>query len=322
MHESEFQDAISAASDVEFRVEAADRRRFNALMKSHHVGRLSLSEVECDPAIIERPGQNCNGSKAFVVVQIDGSGTIHYGEKKFSVAPGDFFIADSAHSYQNIFSTRVRRVVIRMDRDYLLARAPGASRLYGTRVAGNSGTARLFSSLLQTLLTELPEIDPRAHDLLGTRLVDMFALTMPLECMVSYPLSREDGDSLRRRALRQRILDHINLNLADPDLNTRKIADVIRVSPRYIQDLFAGTGITVRDYIRDQRLQRCHDTLRDRRQSHLTISQIAFDAGFNSLEHFCRCFLAKYGTSASSLRQSQAGIDYGENWLGYAGPLG
>lgn len=100
---------------------------------------------------------------------------------------------------------------------------------------------------------------------------------------------------------RQRILSHIDKHLDDPDLRTSSIADAFNVSSRYIQLIFADTGMTVSAYILDQRLNRAAERLRAGKVGHL-ISDVAFDVGFQDLSYFSRCFRSQFGMSAKQYR--------------------
>ncbi len=297
MRVAEFEDAISCASGVDLKVLPENSHNFSASMCSHAMGRLSLSEVECDSAVIERPSHGNQNNRYFVMVQLAGTGIIRYGANEFKITPGDFFVADSGDSYQNIFESRVRRLVIRMDRNDLLARLPQPASLCGRRIEGNNAIARVFGRLLNDLTVEAPNLNMHARAILSSSILDILALAVQ-----STNDNTESRQSSRRRANRERILEYISANLCNPQLDTGLIARELKVSTRYVQHVFEFSGTTVRDVVREQRLQQCYEWLLEPRLDDNSVSEIAFKAGFNSFEHFCRAFKTRYGMTPRSVR--------------------
>ncbi len=62
--------------------------------------------------------------------------------------------------------------------------------------------------------------------------------------------------------------------------------------------------------MRDQRLTRAHHVLSDPHSGGLTITAIAYAAGFGDLSYFSRCFRRRFGATPSEIR---AGVRQGES---------
>jgi AraC-like DNA-binding protein len=109
-------------------------------------------------------------------------------------------------------------------------------------------------------------------------------------------------DAPRIVTLRQseRIRDYIMGNL-DQDLTIDGIAKEVGASASSVQRHFkTHFGVTVFEFIRDQRLERANQALE---QDGVSIAQAAYIAGYSNAAHFATAFKRTYGVSPSSRRR-------------------
>ena len=66
--------------------------------------------------------------------------------------------------------------------------------------------------------------------------------------------------------------------------------------------LFQGDETTFTDFVLNQRLARAHKLLVAARFDASPISAIAFEAGFDDLSYFNRCFRRRYEATPSDIR--------------------
>lgn len=105
-----------------------------------------------------------------------------------------------------------------------------------------------------------------------------------------------------RAARLQAILDKIQDNFADPAISAQRIAQQLRLSPRYVHDLLQETGTSFAARVLELRLQRAHRMLADRRNDRMRISEIALLSGFSDVSYFNRCFRRRFGSTPSGAR--------------------
>ena len=105
-----------------------------------------------------------------------------------------------------------------------------------------------------------------------------------------------------RAARLQAILDKIRANFADPAISAQRIAQQLRLSPRYVYDLLQETGTSFAARVLELRLQRAHRMLADRRNDRMRISEIALLSGFSDVSYFNRCFRRRFGSTPSGAR--------------------
>jgi signal transduction histidine kinase/ligand-binding sensor domain-containing protein/DNA-binding response OmpR family regulator len=101
----------------------------------------------------------------------------------------------------------------------------------------------------------------------------------------------------------QRAIDYVIANLQDPQLSVDSIAGLFNLSRMQVyRKIKALTGKSVVEFIRMVRMKQAIKLM----DSHkLTLSEIAFEVGFNSASYFTRCFKEEYGKTPSEyLEQS------------------
>lgn len=107
----------------------------------------------------------------------------------------------------------------------------------------------------------------------------------------------------------------ISQRLADTTLTAESLARQIGVSRSTLYQMFEQYG-GVQKFIRQRRMHLVARSLRDARNRHRPISDIALSGGFPNLSAFSRDFRAQYGCSPRDYRREY------ENGLGYAGAAG
>ena len=94
----------------------------------------------------------------------------------------------------------------------------------------------------------------------------------------------------------------IEAKLSDPRLGPDEVARACFISKRYLHKLFESEGLSVCDWIRAARLDRCRRDLQDPTLAAETILSIASRWGLPSSAHFSRLFRAAYGCSPREYR--------------------
>lgn len=96
-------------------------------------------------------------------------------------------------------------------------------------------------------------------------------------------------------------VDYALEHLGNPDLGTALICQALDLSPRAVQKSFVRhVGLTPTAFITARRLERAASLLAcdDGR----TITDVAFEVGFNDSAFFTRCFRRRFGAAPSQWR--------------------
>lgn len=97
------------------------------------------------------------------------------------------------------------------------------------------------------------------------------------------------------------------------DCNINTLVTATGWSRRYLFKLFQSQQHSLSQYIQLQKLGQAFDRLTARQYSHLSINDIAMDAGFATQAHFARCFRQQFAMTPSQLRE-QLQQTLAENW--------
>ncbi|MBO0774552.1 MAG: helix-turn-helix domain-containing protein, partial [Actinobacteria bacterium] len=171
--------------------------------------------------------------------------------------------------------------------------------LAGVRIPGDRGAGALASALARQVADSVDELPAPELARLGTAVVDVLAVALAgrLDRAPAVPGAWE-------RTLLHRGYAFIEQHLADPGLSPRSIAAALHISLRYLHKLFEAEPVTVSDWIRRRRLQRCCQDLRDPAQHSRPAAAIGARWGFPSAPHFSRVFRDAYGTSPAEFRRT------------------
>ena len=91
-------------------------------------------------------------------------------------------------------------------------------------------------------------------------------------------------------------------NFSDPCLDVAKLCEISFMSPSSLRRAFIGTfGISPIKYITKLRMNKALSLLSE---NELSVSEIAFRAGFTDEKYFSRAFKERYGVPPSRLRKS------------------
>lgn len=117
-------------------------------------------------------------------------------------------------------------------------------------------------------------------------------------------LSATSGHSRSYKdGLLQRIAVYIMNNLREPILGPQTIAAAHGISPSYLHKLFHGADISVNQMIIERRLALCMKELCNPALNSLSVTEIAYRAGFANSAHFSTRFKKRYGFPPREARE-------------------
>jgi AraC-like DNA-binding protein len=140
--------------------------------------------------------------------------------------------------------------------------------------------------------------DPALLEHIRSTLLDLVVLALGS--------ARESTELERLRGLRaarvNEIISLIRAGFTDPSFSVGSIAQKVRVSPRYVNDLLHSTGESFTERVLELRLQKARTMLNDPRHDRLLVSSIAYECGFNDISYFNRCFKKRFGETPKGFR--------------------
>ncbi|MET8701320.1 AraC family transcriptional regulator [Kitasatospora sp. NPDC004723] len=100
-----------------------------------------------------------------------------------------------------------------------------------------------------------------------------------------------------------RVMAYARAHLADRDLTPERIAAEHAVSVRRLYTLLGGAGISLEQWLIEERLGKARRMLASARYDRLTVAAVSARCGFSSPSHFSRRFRSAHGVSPSEWRR-------------------
>ncbi len=243
-------------------------------------------------------------SSIWLVLLLEGEAEFFDGRQHYAVRAGDMTYGPSGVPATLTFKTDSRQLFIKVPQLALKQRLINPTSLTVGYLPGESGIARVLSSMLASLAAGLDDITDEQLRPVELSLTEFLITCLAEAGRLDGKAPVHGGAAAVKTAHLHRICQTIEALLGAPDLTPRRIADEHGVSLRYVQKLFAMSGQTFSSYVRMRRLERCRADLVSPLYADLSITEICYRWGFNASAHFSRAFREQFGESPSACRRA------------------
>ncbi|MDH6142332.1 AraC-like DNA-binding protein [Kitasatospora sp. GP30] len=280
-------------------------RPFEGRLESHRLGYVRVSTMEADATRVSRTaGLIARSPRAEpqvgVGVQVSGRAVLRQDGRRAEVAEGGLVLYDTARPYSFDYPERFRSHVFQVPRRLLGVPECDIRQAAGTAITSTEGFGAVLLPFLGTLAASAHSYPASVGDRLAGSVADLLIM---LVAQLTGPTATDPRTS--NGNLVERVRDHINRHLGDPELSPELIARAHHISVRYLHRLFEGEGVTVSRLIQQCRLEACARELARRSRTAPTVSAVAQRWGFVNPAHFSRAFRAAYGVSPREWRASR-----------------
>jgi AraC family transcriptional regulator, positive regulator of tynA and feaB len=291
---------------VELAPERFDRGiKFDGKIFQQSLSSISISRVMADAHCVNRTKHDISRSSEecfFANLQIAGRGLTRQGGCEVVSKPGDLVLVNTCQPYDITHDEPFDLISVKVPHTLLanrleLKRAPKVP-----HIAAEKGYGVVLRSYTMAILNDLDTEFMDSAPFLAENLVSL--ILSALSAANSNAASARLG--YQQYARLQAILGFIKLNIADPALNLGTVAQQFALSPRYVQKLFAATGMTFSRTVLSLRLECIASELTSRERLSCTISELAFAMGFNDFTYFSRAFKQQFGVTARDYRARHA----------------
>ena len=177
----------------------------------------------------------------------------------------------------------------------LRRRMPIVEQCCGRGFKLRDGAGVILKRMCELALSEGRHLTASEAAQFGAMLIDaVVTATSEAPEVLASPAVTQRSTALR---IYKQALRYIEEQLPNPGLDTASVAQHCRVSKRYLQAVFTEMGQTVCGVVREARLQRCREALRNPALRQQSVAQIALHWGFNDLPNFCRSYKARFDVS-------------------------
>ncbi|MDQ0746748.1 AraC-like DNA-binding protein [Streptomyces africanus] len=261
---------------------------------SNQLGSLRISQVQAGPQTVTRSRRLIRDGKEHLILTLQQRGTAikEQDGRQAWIGPGDFSLSDSSRPFRKTVQGDFSFTSFQFPRTDLRVSDEDLREVTATAFSGQEGSAALVAAYFARLAREAPGLDAFVGSQFAATALDLLALLINERCGRFASQAPEAA-----AATLVRVKDHILRHLADPGLSPPDIAAAHFMSVRYLHKLFQLEGVTVGEWIRTQRLERCRRDLLRSPALGYGVAAVARRWGFVSPSHFSRVFRAAYGVT-------------------------
>ncbi len=269
---------------------------------SHKLAKLSIYLSASDPFTVHRRSQDIEDDSAFdflVVVQLQGSAEIEQEKSGFTVDPDSLAIIPGGLPYRLSFPQTGKRLLLRIPLQVFHERVLGRQiRDFGVHVFSGAGLVQITIDLLKSLVMQAGNMTETERYTVAEVTLELMAAVLRSDAGCG---QNEHGSAQVARMTR--ILSYLEENYTRHDLTPARVAEANAVSTRHLHNLFQHSDVTVTRWLWERRLKAARDDILNLAMSGKSITEIAYNSGFNDSAHFSRTFKARFDISPSQLRK-------------------
>ena len=282
----------------------ADRHGFAAQLSMGQLGPVQFVRMSANRSHIERTRRHIrpNAPRLYsYLLQVRGSSVLNHWGHEAHLTAGDFVLCDSAVPHSFTIGDDSQIIMLRVDAQTMREHLPTPEQYCGLRLRHDVGLTGTMSAMIEKLDAQLECGFSSVHDARFARhMLDMLAMCYGIA------FEPEPNISAIVRGRHADVVRYIEEHLRDPELSSARVAEGLRISPRYLRTVFARSGGRVSAYIMRRRLEECAKQIRNPSWAGHTLTEIAFAWGFNSAAHFTRAFHDHYGITPREYRRTGA----------------
>lgn len=294
-----WQDAIC---EIYLKVDCAtDKSKdYEGFVRESRLGAVTLTDTLTSPQTVMRQsrhiaslGKDCY----YVGLAQSGSVNIRQGGSSITMHAGAGAIYYASEPYELRCNAKQRSFWIELPRQAFADHFDSGRSSIFTQFNLSRGLGRIAVEFCAALAAECDSLDPQSRARLGEQIMDIIALAISAE-----PDRQTTAERCVQQIRLQSVKRFIDAHLSDLDLSLEKIAKENGISLRYLHQLFRLTDVSVSEWLRMRRLQRCYDLLSSPEHATRTITEIAHSLGFCSSSHFSNLFRTQFGLRPSDVR--------------------
>jgi AraC-like DNA-binding protein len=279
---------------------AVQEDEYSGFVREIRLGAVTFTDTFISPQSIQRRNQHIGhfGKDCYYLgIEHMGEVSIHQAGGSFKLRRGAAALYYANEPYELRSPVKSRQFWVELPRhDFDLRFDSGRPPLL-KHIHLSRGLGRIVGEFCSTLADGSVKTDGPTGAKLGEQFMDILALALCGEA----DAPPADERSVQQARL-QSVKAYIESNLTDPNLSLAAIAKHNGISLRYLHQLFRAAEMSVSEWLRVRRLQRCYDLLTSPQNLNQSITEIAYSVGFSSSSHFSNLFRAQFNARPSDVR--------------------
>jgi AraC-like DNA-binding protein len=244
--------------------------------------------------IIKKSHKSIDSACLTIILQLSGNSSIKGAGNDLFLESNDIaFVANT--ELEKTISPNAEMVLLNIPMPLVLSRQPNIQALVGIGYKNHRPEIELVKNAICGAYNILPRISRSQHNNLLLSIIELLGIPEPER--LDRPKSEKRFDSSMK---------YVESYLGDQDFNADKLADLVHISRRRLDEIFVEKiGKSIANYIWDRRLERAANILDGQDGVRWSITDIAMANGFSDISHFSRAFKKRYGKSPVAFRRCQ-----------------
>ncbi len=277
--------------------------QFGAYLKNQKFGSVDISEMGASPHFWSRRPSHIRTDDQddyLLSIMVSGKGCLSQNGRTVIQEPGDIVLYDTGVPFEYDLASTIR--LVKIPRKLLETRVPNLRDLTAVNFSKQSPLSPALASLVREAFSlEIPdEIQALIGQRLANSIIDLLLALLDLH-RTCYDQSGPNPTQL------EKIKNFALANLANDDLTPEKLAEIGAISTRTLNRLFGKMGTTPMRWIWRQRLEASYAALSEGRVK--SVTEAAFQFGFNELGHFSRSFKQAFGHCPEQFLKGNVHLD-------------
>jgi AraC-like DNA-binding protein len=281
------------AANISVRVDASGEAPLRASLEQLRIGQLVGGIHQCNaPHEVRVPRTQQPGMDLYLLC--DGDVSLTNANGTIELTRGDMILWPYGLEWE-ARSRNFRMIALGLPDAILLRRKEELHTLRGRRISASG----VLGACVGALLRQATEFRGRFTFEEGAALQDTI-----LHAIGTLAITEQGGGAsiacAERDAQLKRLKAMALQSLEQVDLNPALLAARAGISTRTVHRLFAGSGTTFAEWLRQRRLERCWEELTQRSGRRRNIACVALASGFGDLSTFNRAFRTRFGMTPSA----------------------
>lgn len=279
--------------------------KFGGMIETVNCAGLRISRITADAQRVHRSMREIERSKSssvYLNIHMKGNGRVLHSHGTTNLSVGDCILVDPRQPYVLEFKSSFQQLCIQLPEWCLRENLDAPlEAVMGQRFSTATRTGKVLLAALELALLEAD--GGNAAESSAELFMQVMSHSLNDTLKNSPATSQENA---ARSGIATRLRQYIGQNFRDESVTPTDAAAALGCSLRNVHKTCQGMGTTYGKLLLEARLSAAALALANTKFPQSRIIEIAFDAGFKDISHFCKAFRLRYGVSPTEFRKQRS----------------
>jgi AraC-like DNA-binding protein len=264
------------------------------------LGDLTICSVRSNALTVSRTAALARDDlrpSVFLGMQVGGTSHVEQRGRRAALQPGELVLYDSTEPYVLSDPDGIRQHFFRVPIDRLALPHNVVRQVCAVTLSPGHPVADLAAAYFRRLAAR-----PDLFEQPGAQAISQPSIELIRALITTHLDATELGKGAMHATLHLRIMEYLRAHLHEPGLSAAQVAAEHHISVRQLYKVLGAAGVSLGDWIRAERLERCRRALAQPGARSGSIASVSRGSGFTDPSGFARMFRAVYGMSPRQWR--------------------